>query len=222
MFHKLLNRIEIRYGRYRGIRNLMSIIIAGMAVTYLADLILGPVTGIYLSQWFAFNRELILRGQLWRLLTFVFTSPSQQGVLYLLQLVFIYFTGNMLQNQWGILRFNLFYFCGMLGTLLAGMITGYATGYYVNLSLLLAVAMLFPQMQVNLYGLLPISMKWLALVELLLLLPGIVNGTWGIRGCILVSLLNVLLFMEDRLMKYYHEAQRRRQWKKNWRGGQWR
>ena len=222
MFQKLLNRIEIRYGRYRGIRNLMAIIVAGMAITYLADLLLGHVTGIYLSQWFAFDRNLILRGQLWRLFSFVFTCPGQQSVLFILQLVFVFFAGNLLQNQWGILRFNLFYFCGMIGTLIAGLITGYATGYYVNLSLLLAVAVLYPRMQVNLYGILPISMKWLALIELLLLLPGVVNGTWGTRICILVSLLNVLLFVEDRLMRYVREAQRRRQWKQNWRNGNWR
>lgn len=218
----ILSRIENRYGRYRGIRNLMAIIVAGTAVTYLADMLLGPIVGIYLSQLFAFNRTLILKGQLWRLVTFVFISPEQSALFLILQLMFVYFTGNLLQSHWGILRFNIFYFFGMGCTLIAGLFTGYATGYYLNLSLFLAVAALYPSMQVNLYGILPIRIKWLALIELLLLLPGIINGTWAMRICILVSLLNVLLFMSDQLIREIREASRRRQWKKNWRSGKWR
>ena len=222
MIQDFLSRIENRYGRYRGIRNLMAVIVAGMAVTYLADLIIGPIVGIYLSQLFDFNRALILKGQLWRMVTFVFTAPNQGGLFFILQLLSIYFTGNLLQNHWGVLRFNLFYFFGVGCTIIAGMFTGYATGYYLNLSLLLAVAALYPSMQVNLYGILPIRIKWLALIELLLLLPGILHGTWATRICILVSLLNVLLFMSDRLIMEIKEARRRRQWKNNWRSGKWR
>ena len=222
MIQQLLNRIETRFGRYRGFRNLIAVIIAGMAVTYLADLIIGPVLGIYLSSLLSFNRALILKGQLWRLVTFVFTVPNQQSVLFVLQLVFVYFTGNLLQNHWGVLRFNIFYFCGVICTMIAGLFTGYATGYYVNLSLMLAVAILYPSMQVNLYGILPVRMKWLAVIELLLLLPGIVNGGWGIRIAILVSLANVALFMSDHMIRHIKEARRRQQWKKNWRNGNWR
>lgn len=222
MFQELLNRIEIRMGRYRGIRNLMTILVAAMGATYLADLVLGPSTGFYISDFLAFNRAKILQGQIWRLVTFIFTASGHGSVMFLLQLLFIYFTGNMLQNRWGTLRFNLFYFLGTGLSAVVGMFTGYATNYYVNLSLMLAVAILYPMMQVNLYGILPIRMKWLALIEIALLLPGIVNGTRGVRIAILVSLINVALFLSDNLVKQIREAYRRYQWKKNWRTGNWR
>jgi len=222
MLHKLIDRTEMRLGRYSGIRNLMTIIVAAMAVVYVFDYVLGPAAGFYLSSYLAFDRSLIFRGQLWRLITFVVTPPQESLLFIAMQLLFVYFTGNMLQNRWGTLRFNLFYLGGMLGSLIAGMITGYATSYYINLSLLLAVAILYPMMQVNLYGILPIRMKWLALLEVLLILPGIISGSWGQRIAILVSLLNVLLFLGDRMIDQVKDAKRRYEWKKNWRNGTWR
>lgn len=222
MIDKLLNRLEARMGRYRGIRNLTAIIVAAMAVVYLADLVLGPVMGFYLSGYLSFNRAAILRGQVWRIFTFVLTPPSGGMFFALMQLAFLYFTGSLLQSHWGTLRFNLFYLCGMLGSIIAGFITGYATSYYVNMSLMLAVAILYPMMQINLYGILPLRMKWLALLDLVLLLPGLLNGSWGERIAIIVSLLNVALFFFGRLMDQMKDAKRRYEWKKNWRNGSWR
>ena len=221
MFQKLLDRIEIRVGRYRGIRNLITIIVAAMAAVYVADLF-APTLGFYLSGYLAFDRAAILRGQIWRIVTFVITPPSASLFWIVMQLLFIHFTGQMLQNHWGTLRFNLFYFTGVIGSAVAGMITGYATSYYINLSMFLAVAILYPMMQVNVYGILPVRMKWLALIDVLLLLPGLLSGTWGERIAILVSLGNVALFFYDRLIRSVKEAKRRYEWKKNWRSGNWR
>ncbi len=222
MIEKLLNRLERHFGRYRGIRNLMTIIVAAMAIVYVADMVLGPAMGLYLSDKLAFSRAAILRGEIWRIVTFVITPPASSIFFIIMQLGFIYYTGTMLQNRWGTLRFNLFYFCGMIGSMIAGFITGYATSYYVNLSLLLAVAILYPMMQVNLNGLLPLRMKWLALLDVVLLLPGLNNGSWGERIAIIVSLLNVALFFCDRLIYHIKEAKRRYEWKKSWRTGKWR
>lgn len=222
MFQKLLNRIEVRYGRYRGIRNLITIIVAVMAGVYVADLVLAPSLGIYLSNYLAFDRALILRGQVWRIVTFIFTPPAEGLVFIVMQLLFLHVTGSLLQSSWGTLRFNLFYFCGMLGSIIAGLITGYATSYYINLSILLAVAILYPMMQVNFYGFIPLRMKWLGVIHLVLLLPGLISGSWGVRIAIIVSLLNVALFFYDRLIHQLKEAKRRYEWKKSWRTGNWR
>lgn len=221
MFQRLLERIEIRMGRYRGIRNLITIIVAATAVVYLMDLF-APTLGFYLSSYLSFDRGAILRGQVWRAVTFVITPTQYSFVSIILQLMFLHFTGNMLQSNWGTLRFNLFYFCGIIGSVIAGFITGYATSYYINLSILLAVAILYPMMQVNFYGIIPIRMKWLALIDLLFILPGLVNGSWGERIAIIISLLNVALFFYDRAIRQLKEARRRYEWKKNWRTGNWR
>ena len=175
-----------------------------------------------LFQLLCFDRGLILRGQIWRLVTFVITPQNASFVSIIFQLLFLHFTGEMLQNHWGTLRFNIFYFCGIIGSVIAGMITGYATSYYVNLSIFLAVAILYPNMQVNIYGILPVRMKWLALLDVLFLLPGLVNGSWGERIAIVVSLINVVLFFYDRFIRGIKDAKRRYEWKRNWRTGNWR
>lgn len=221
MFQRFLDRIEVRFGRYRGIRNLIAIIVATMAVVYAADYVLAPSLGFYLSSYLSFNRTAILNGQVWRLFTFVITPAGGSLVMFVMHLLFLYFTGTLLQNHWGTLKFNIFYFCGMFGSMIAGLITGYATGYYVNLSLMLAVAILYPMMQVNFYGIIPIRMKWLAVIDLALLLPGLISGTWGERAAILVSLLNVVLFFYGHFIHQLKEAKRRYEWKKNWRKGSW-
>lgn len=222
MVKKLLDTLERRLGRMGGINNLMTWIVLVMGGVYIADLVLAPSLGLSLSSLLAFSRTAILRGQIWRIVTFIFIPPSSSILFILLQLLFYNFLGNMLQSYWGRLRFNMFYFTGVICNIIAGFITGYATSYYLNLSLFLAVAILYPEMQINVYGILPIRMKWLALVDVLLLLPGILSGTWDTRVAILVSLANVALFFYDRLIHSFKEAKRRYEWKKNWRNAKWR
>ena len=222
MFEKFLQQLEVRIGRYRGIRNLITLIVGAMAAVYVADLVLAPSVGFSLSGFLSFDRALILRGQIWRILTFVITPPPESLLFIIMSLMFLHFTGSILQSQWGTLRFNLFYFTGVAGSIIAGFLTGYTTSYYLNLSLMLAVAILYPMMQISLYGIIPIRLKWLALLDLVLLLPGLINGPWSVRAAILVSLLNVALFFCSRLIQQYKEAKRRYEWKKNWRSGNWR
>lgn len=221
-FQSLLSGLERRFGRHRGIRNLMMLIVIAMGAVYVFDYILGSVLGIRLANYLVFDRRLVMQGQVWRLLTFMIVPPGGGLLFVAMELLFVYFAGNMLQNRWGTLRLNLFYLTGMLGTLIAGFFTNYASSYYINMSLLLVVAILYPDLQVNLYGVLPIRMKWLALLEVLLLLPGILSGSWGTRIAIIVSLINVLLYLSGELMQRIQTIKRRRAWKRNWRGSPWR
>lgn len=222
MIKKALDALERRLGRMGGINNLMTWIVLIMGGVYVADLILAPSLGISLTSYLAFNKAAIFRGQLWRLFTFIFIPPNSSILFILIQLMFYNFLGNLLQSHWGRLRFNLFYFTGVICNIIAGFISGYATSYYLNLSMFLAVAILYPEMQINVYGILPIRMKWLALVDVLLLLPGLVTGTWDMRLAIFVSLAHVALFFYDRFIHQFKEAKRRYEWKKNWRNANWR
>ncbi len=216
MIQRFLDQLEIRFGRYRGIRNLMTIVVAAMAAVYVADLLLVPAFGFSLSSWLMFDRAAILRGQVWRLITFIFMPPDSSIYLILISLFFYVFLGNMLQSHWGILRFNVFYFTGVVGNIIAGFITGYATSYYLNLSLFLALALLYPNMKMNLYGILSIEAKWLALLDILLMLPALIAGSMSDRLAVVVSLVNVILFFYDKFLNLFAESKRRREWKQAW------
>ena len=71
-------------------------------------------------------------------------------------------------------RFTIYYLCGMLLQVLYGLIIYLATGIsyrmtanYINLSMFFAFATLFPDNTVLLFFILPIKMKWLAVVDAL-------------------------------------------------------
>lgn len=222
MLSQYLDRLEARVGRHKGIRNLMTIIVIGTAIVYLADFLLPAITGgTSLSYLLSFNRDKILQGQVWRVITFIFV-PAGAGNLLLLaiNLYFNWLMGEMLQNHWGTFRFNLFYMTGMLGSVISGCITGYTTSYYLNVSLMLAMACIYPEMPLRLYGILSFRLKWLALLSVammvLQLLPAL---NWSNGLALLAALLNVLLFFADRLLQQFRNARRHQQWKKNWRSG---
>lgn len=220
MFERFLGRMERKYGRYSGIRKLMEIVVIGMGLVYLADYLLGSTIGFTLSSYLYFNRELILQGQVWRLVTFIFDPPAMSLLFAAIKLAFYWYLGTSIQNTWGTFRFTAFYLCGMVGAIIAGFITGFGTNDYLNLSLFLACAILFPETEVNLI-IVPVKMKWLALLYLLPLTQNLILMVQGADYAgilaLAMSLINILIFFFDTAVQQIQLIKRRAQWKKNWR-----
>lgn len=215
-----LDKLDRKFGRHY-IRNLMTIIVAGMGIVYLMDLVLYPMANFSLSSVLAFNRDAVLHGQIWRLVTFVFIPPNSNILFILFSLYFYWLIGSSLENQWGAFRFNVYYFCGMLGTILAGLITGHATNSYLNLSLFLAFALMYPDYQVMVFFILPVKMKYLALIDLAGLAVMFVFDSWSGRVALLFALINVVLFFWHDFIDGIKNAKRRREFRKN-AGNYWR
>lgn len=211
-FNQWLERMERKFGKY-AISNLMMYIVASMAAVFVLDMLM-PVN---LTAYLIFNKAAILRGQLWRLVTFLFLPPNSSIVWILFSLYFYWMIGSALENQWGSFRFNLYYLFGMLGTIISGMITGYATNSYLNLSLFLGFALLYPDFQVNLFFFLPVKVKYLALIDAAGLLVSFVMGNASTRIALAMALVNVLLFFGGNLIQRAQSAYRRYKWKKSFR-----
>lgn len=214
MKENLLDKLNRKYGRH-SICNLMNYIIGGMAVVYLMDLIIYPMTHLSLSSILAFDRSAIFHGQIWRLFTFIFIPPNSNLLFIIFSLYFYWLIGNSLENQWGSFRFNVYYFCGVIGTMLAGLITGYATNYYLNLSLFLAFALMYPDYQVLLFFILPVKMKYLALIDAVGLIFMLITDSWSGKVALLVALANVILFFWKDFVQSIKDAKRRYDFKKN-------
>ena len=213
----LLDKLDRKFGRY-AIKNLMSVIVFGTVLVWLFDMIVYTRTGISLAEYFYFDRAAVLRGQVWRVITFVFV-PSEWNMLYLaLSLYFYWLIGNSLENEWGSFKFDVFYLCGVFCTIVAGFITGFATAEYLNMSLFLAFAILYPDYQVLLFFFIPVKMKWLALIDLiglvLLVVMSIVIGAWPMLVALLVSFLNIGLFFWRRAYNRIKNRFRRRRYKR--------
>src|SRR5690554_5027037 len=127
-----INKLERKFGRY-AIPNLMYYIIGGTAAVY----ILQTILRFPLIYHLAFIPELIMRGQVWRVITFIFIPPASSMIFIFFVLYFYYMIGSTLENEWGSFKFNLYYLFGMIGTIIAAFITGFGTSVYLNLSLFL-------------------------------------------------------------------------------------
>lgn len=188
-----LDKMNRKFGRF-SIRNLMLIIVCGMATVFLLDLYLTTAKGISFSSFLMFDRAAILQGQVWRILTFIFIPPDSSIVFIVFSLYFYWLIGSALENQWGAFRFNVFYLCGMLGTIIAGFITGYALNNYLNLSLFFAFALIYPDFQLMLFFLIPVKVKYLAFIDAAYFILMLIMESWRNKIVLLVALANVILF----------------------------
>ena len=195
MLNKLLDKLDRKVGRF-AISNLMLFIVIGMGVFYAADMLLktNPDNNIFILDMIRFDREKIYDGQIWRVISFLLEPPDRNLLFVIFGLYFYWLMGAGLERQWGSFKFNVFYFTGIIGCIIAGFITGYATNFYLNLSLFLAFAVLFPNKEIYLFFALPIKVKWLGLIDGLFLTAAFVRGNFYTRVFLLLSILNFILF----------------------------
>lgn len=207
----MLDKLERKFGKY-AIKNLMRYIIVLYAIGFFLSWIMPEVYYAY----FCLDAERILHGEIWRIFTFLLNSPSNNPVFVIFSLYFYYLLGNTLEQVWGAFRFNLYYLTGVLSTVLAAIIVYLVTGlsgiffymdtYYINLSLFLAFATIIPDMQVLVMFIIPVRMKWLALLDIVLLAVSFIQGGWSTRVSILVALLNFLCYFISLMRKKGYTA----------------
>ncbi len=180
--------------RDKGIPNLMLYIVLGSALVSIISMING---GMQLYELLCFDKRLILQGQVWRLLTFVFTE-NYSGVLGLIFLYFFYNLGRAVELSMGTLRFNLYYFSGVILMDIFAMIffptesviigdTIYMPTYfvglysqmafYLHLSLLLTFSVTNPDAQFFFLFIIPVKAWVMGIIYLALVLVSIINMT---------------------------------------------
>lgn len=188
---KLLNRLERKFGRY-AIRNLMSIIIGGNAAVFFVTLA-SPQTSIVGK--IALIPQLVLRGEVWRLITFIFIPPTFSLLWALFVFYFYYLVGTSLESEWGSFKFNVYYLVGIVGTALSAFISGQGvTAFYLNLSLFLAFAYIFPNFEVLLFFIIPVKVKYLAWLNAAFLGFTFLTGPLSVKLSVAAALLNFVLF----------------------------
>ena len=190
---------------------MMYVVIGNVLVFFLSGM---DTTGL-LKSMMMFSPEMIFKhGQVWRLITFVFV-PESSGLWLVLWLYFYYFVGNALEDHWGTAKFSVFYFSGMLFTILYGTIVWLTTGisysltiHYVNLSMFFAFATLYPDLQVLFMFIIPVKVKWLAILDAVLFAAGIMGSAFPLNLLPLVALMNYVLFFGDWLFGYFGKEKR--------------
>lgn len=217
---KPMSNFEKKFGKY-AIKNISLVLILFYGCGYLINWI-NPVMLNYLT----LNPYAILfKGQVWRLVTWLIVPPEGFDFFTLIMLYFYYSIGTSLERTWGTYRYNVFLFLGMIFTALGSfammgfvylfqrevlivygaenyfaiLATMFST-YYVNMSIFLAYAATFPNMQVLLFFLIPIKVKILGIIYGALLVYDFIAGysnaylTAANRFVIGASLLNFVVF----------------------------
>ncbi len=208
-----LDKLERKMGRF-AIPGLMRVVVIGMALVFCCELLFPQAL---LSYYLSFIPELIAQGQVWRVFTFIFLPPESSLLFIAFALYFYYFIGNALENEWGSFRFTLYYLLGVVGTIIAGLLTGGATNSYLNLSLFFAFAALYPNMQVLLFFFIPIKIKWLAYLDAALFAYQFLLGGWRTRAAIIASLINFLIFFGPSVLRQMRDNLRYRKQREEWR-----
>ena len=202
-----IDRFCYKHPRF-GIPNLMGIIVIATCIVYVLDM----VSSYTLSPLLEFSRTLILQGQVWRLITFIIVPDETRLIWFALSMYFYWFIGTNLEREWGSGKFTFFYLLGVVLNIIVGMIFGYASMGYVNLSLFLAFATLYPNLQFLMFFIIPVKAKWLAWIDAALLafnfITYLVGGYWPGAVLIVIGILNYLIFFWEDLM-YYVRRQKR-------------
>ncbi len=178
--------------RTKGIPNLMLYIVLGTAVVYVMSTI---AENHFLYYLLCFDRTAILHGQVWRLITYPLTYSAGNLLLTAVVLFCYYSLGRAMENIWGTLRFNLFYLCG--GVRMGGfciLFGGAADVSYLNMSLFLAYATLFPDATFLLFFIIPVKGWIFALIDLVLVLVGLLTYPFPYNLFSVISLANYFLF----------------------------
>lgn len=162
-----IQKLERKYGRY-AIHNLMYYIIILYGVGFIISLVRPEFYHNYLS----LDVGAILHGQVWRIVTFLLQPPSSSPIFMIFALHLYYMIGQNLEAAWGSFRFNLYFFTGVLFHIIAAFIVYFVTGVslplgtgYLNLSLFFAFAALYGDVEFLLFFIIPIKVKYLAIVD---------------------------------------------------------
>lgn len=207
-----IDKLDRKFGRH-AISHLMYGISAVMLLVYFANLL----TRGAVYQLLAFNRSLIFSGQIWRAITFLILPPNNSPIWILFSLYFYCLIGNGLEQEWGSFRFNLFYLIGALGAIISGFLTGYAVNDYLNFSMFLAFAAIYPNFQILVFFVLPVQVKYLAILDVIFYAFSFISGTFSTRIAILMALLNVILFFGSDFYHHLKGESGYRQTRNNWR-----
>jgi hypothetical protein len=169
----------------------MLYIVVGMGIVFAFNWLFPELS---ISSYFVFDRDKFLSGQFWRIISFILLPLDNNPIFVLISMYFYWWVGSALERQWGSFRFNFFYFLGFVGAIISGFITGAATNYYLNMSLFLAFAMLFPDVEILLFFIIPIKVKYLGFIFSVVLIISFVFASPSGKAAIAAAFLNLFVF----------------------------
>jgi hypothetical protein len=210
---KFLQNLEKKIGRY-AIRHLTLYIISFYVIGYILYY-MQMVNRVPLLGYLALDPGLVAKGQIWRLFTWVLIPPSSLSIWTIVMLICYYQLGTMLERTWGDFLYNFYIFFGLIMTV-AGVCIMYAvypafraliaystaagayvvSTYYVSLSIFLGFAMTYPDQIMLFMFIIPVKIKYLAILDVAYLVYSIIRSGMPIVTAVLIvcSLASTIIF----------------------------
>jgi hypothetical protein len=200
-----LSRLERRLG-WLAIHNITIIIVFGQACAYLLYMTRPGILGAM-----ALVPSLVLHGEVWRVLSFIFYPPAENPLFVFFDLYFFYFMGQALEANWGAFRYNVYLLIAYVVTVAAAFVqpNALATNLFIGGSVFLAFAFLFPEFVIYLFLILPVKVKWVAWATWLFYAVMFVMRGLQTKLLIVASVLNFLLFFGSDILHHIRTGHRR-------------
>ena len=192
---RLLARLERRFGGL-AVPNFTGFLVGGMAIVFVLTTIRHDFFSLL-----TLDLAMVRQGQVWRLVTYLFLPDTDSPFWILLSLYWLWLVGSNLENEWGSFKLEVYYLIGMIGTTIAAWLSGGAVGnMWLNSSLVLAFATVFPDYEIFLFFVIRVKIKWLGLLLGAFLLFQLAVGDWVVRAAIIAAMSNYLLFFSGHLV----------------------
>jgi hypothetical protein len=208
---KLLEILERRLRRF-AMPNITAYLAGFQAALWVLAMILPPQQqAALIFDGFLLDPARVRQGEVWRLVTFVFLPPGF-GILAIFGIYLFWLMGTALEGQWGTVRYNLYLLISVLATIAAAFLLpngGPATNAFIDTSVFLAFAFLYPDFTLSIYFILPIRIKWLALITWIWYGVELTFGDWSRRAYVLAAVSNFLLFFGGDIYRRMRSGRRR-------------
>ena len=175
-----------------------------LVLVFLIGFLIFYINPNFYYDYCSLNIKMLLSGQIWRILTFIFYPPTFDSFVFLSLLV-IYVYYNLIKNllyNWDDFKFNFFYFGGMLWLILLGVvfylitkINLLLTPTFLIFSIFIVFSLTYPDTTFLLLFIIPIKAKYLAIFEIILYLLLLPKVSISDRISIIASFINMFVFI---------------------------
>lgn len=197
--------MERKFGKY-AVSNLTFWLLGAWLVGFIIQLTMPEVQRLLMLE-----PAFILRGQIWRLVSWLLIPPSVNMIFLIFFFSCYYFIGTSIEQAIGTFRYNVYLFSGLLCSILGAFLlyvfyyltTGgisvstigyYFSTQYITMSLFMVFAVIYPDVEFRLYFLIPFKAKWMGILDATwMVFMFVVTGLPG-RVAILSSFLNFIIF----------------------------
>jgi hypothetical protein len=204
----ILDKLEPRFRRF-AIPNLTVLLVVAQCIGFL---LLTAMPHKY--ELIPLQMSLVAQGEFWRLGTFFFVPATTHPLFFLLAIYFFHLMGSTLEANWGDFRYNLYIGIATLATYVAGIVypEQVLTNGFIGTSVFLAFAYLYPGFVIVLFFILPVQIKWVALLTWIGYFFTLAFAPWPDKAMVLAAICNFLLFFGHEIFWRAYHHKRRMEW----------